>query len=129
MDDLLEVDLPADTPSLRVARLVLWEAATRAGLDCDAADDLCLAVDEVCFASFARVRPGDRLQMRIHTEHGVHVEGHLRTAPPDQRHQPTELGTLARTLLAVTVDQFELEERADGVHFTMTKCAPVLELR
>src|SRR5262245_41626207 len=61
VDELLEVDLPADTPSLRVARLVVWEAATRAGFDCDGADDLCLALDEVCFAIYVRVGPGDRL--------------------------------------------------------------------
>ena len=126
MDDLLEVDLPADTPSLRVARLVLWEAATRAGLDCDAADDLCLALDEVCFATFVRVRSHDRLSLRISTSEGVQVDGHVGTAAP---HQPIDLGTLAQALLAVAVDGFELDERADGVHFTMTKQSPVLEPR
>jgi hypothetical protein len=43
--------------------------------------------------------------------------------------RPIQLGTLARTLLAVAVDDFELDERADGVHFTMTKRSPILELR
>src|SRR5262245_36785264 len=73
--DLLEVDLPADAPSLRVARLVAWEAATRAGLSCDAADDLCLALDEVCFAAFVRVQTGDRLVLRIETSDRVSIEG------------------------------------------------------
>jgi hypothetical protein len=126
VDDLLEVDLPADTPSLRVARLVLWEAATRAGLDCDTADDLCLALDEVCFAVFARVPSADRLSLRIQATDGVSVEGHVRGDASDRS---IELGNLAQTLLAVTVDEFELHERRDGVHFTMTKHAPVMELR
>ena len=126
VDDLLEVDLPADAPSLRVARLVLWEAATRAGFHCDAADDLCLALDEVCFAAFVRARAGDRLALRIHTDDGVLVEGHVRARPSDR---PLQFGNLARTLLAVTVDDFEVDERGDGLHFTMAKHSPVLELR
>jgi len=126
VDDLLEVDLPADTPSLRVARLVLWEAATRAGLDCDATDDLCLAFDEVCFAIFVQVTKGDRLLLTIRTTRGVHLEGRVRT---EEWARPIELGTLAQTLVALAVDDYTLALRADGVHFTMTKAAPVLELR
>jgi len=124
VDDLLEVDLPADTPSLRVARLVVWEAATRAGLDCDAADDLCLALDEVCFASFVRVQGNGRLVLRISTTEGVLIEGHVRTSTPPG---PVDLSTIAQALLAVSVDGFGLDERVDGLHFTMTKHAPVLE--
>ena len=126
MDDLLEVDLPADSPNLRVARLTLWEAAARAGMDCDAADDLCLALEEVCFAIFARVEEGDRLSLRIRTSSAVHVEGHVRTAS-DGAH--VALGPLAQTLLALAVDHFELDERPSGVHFEMTKHSPVLEMR
>ena len=126
MDDLLEVDLPADAPSLRIARLVVWEAATRAGFDCDAAGDLCLALDEVCFAAFVRVQPGDRLTLRIQTNDGVSVEGHVGAPASDHL---IEFGALAQTLLAVAVDDFALDERADGVHFAMTKRSPVLELR
>jgi hypothetical protein len=126
VDDLLEVDLPADTPSLRIARLILWEAAARAGFDCDGADDLCLALDEVCFAIFARVDADDRLSLRIRASRGVQVEGHVRTAPKGGR---VVLGALAQTLLALAVDDFELDERVDGVHFGMTKHSPVLELR
>jgi hypothetical protein len=126
VDDLLEVDLPADTPSLRVARLMLWEAAARAGLDCDSADDLCLAFDEVCFAIFVRVGADDRLALRIHGSSGVHVDGHVRTESCPAR---VELSALARTLVALAVEDFELDERADGVHFTMTKRSPVLEMR
>jgi hypothetical protein len=124
VDDLLEVELPADAPSLRVARLVLWEAATRAGLDCDAADDLCLALDEVCFAIYARVGAGDRLSLRIRTSDSVQIDGHLRTSAPGRR---IELGALAQTLVAVSVDQFEFDEQPKDVHFTMVKHAPVLE--
>ena len=124
MDDLLEVELPADAPSLRVARLVLWEAATRAGLDCDAADDLCLAVDEVCFAIYARVGSGDRLSLAIRASDGVQVDGYVRTSEPGRR---IELGALAQTLVAVSVDQFEFDEQSNDVRFTMTKHAPVLE--
>jgi hypothetical protein len=126
VDDLLEVDLPADAQSLRVARLILWEAAARAGLDCDGADDLCLALDELCFSIFARVHYGDRLSLQIRASRGVHVEGHVRTSPDGGR---IELGALAHTVVALAVDDFELDERADGVHFSMIKQAPVLELR
>jgi hypothetical protein len=126
VDDLLEVDLPADTPSLRVARLVLWEAATRGGLDCDAADDLSLALDEVCFATFVRVRPGDRLSLRIQAVDGVRVQGHVSA---EWRGPSIEFSSMAQTLLSVALDDFVLEERVDGVHFEMTKRLPVLELR
>ena len=124
VDDLLEVDLPADAPSLRIARLVVWEAATRAGFDCDLADDLCLALDEVCFATFAQGDEGDRLSLRILTATGVHIEGHVRTAG-----RSVVLGSLSETLVALAVDHFDLAERPDGVHFTLIKRAPVLELR
>ena len=126
MDDLLEVDLPADTPSLRVARLIVWEAAARGGLDCDSADDLCLALDEVCFAIFARTDDGKRLSLRIRAERGVHIEGRVGTAEPGDR---VMIGNLGQTLVALAVDRFEIEERADGVSFVMSKDAPVLELR
>jgi hypothetical protein len=124
VDDLLEVELPADASSLRVARLVLWEAATRAGLDCDAADDLCLALDEVCYAIYDRVRAGDRLSLVIRTSDGVQVDGHIRTSAPERR---IELGALAQTLVAVSVDEFEFDEQPNDVRFVMTKHAPVLE--
>jgi hypothetical protein len=126
VDDLLEVDLPADPASLRVARLILWEAAARAGLDCDGADDLCLALDEVCFAIFDRVDDRDRLSLRIRASRSVHVEGHVRTASGRVH---VVLGALAQTLVALAVDDFELEGRTNGVHFEMTKHSPVLELR
>ena len=126
MDDLLEVDLPADTPSLRVARLILWEAAARAGLDCDGADDLCLALEEVCYAIFDPVDGGDRLSLRVRASRSVEVEGHVRSAAPREQ---IVLGSLAQTLVALAVDHFELDERPDGVHFVMSKRAPVLELR
>jgi hypothetical protein len=126
VDDLLEVDLPADAQSLRVARLVVWEAATRAGLDCDGADDLCLALDEVCFAIFVRVVPGDRLSLQAGTADGVHLAGRARLASGGHG---IVLGDFAQALLAVAVDHFELDERADGVDFTMIKHSPVLELR
>jgi hypothetical protein len=125
VNHLLEVDLPADTPSLRVARLTLWEAATRAGFDCDGADDLCLALDEVCFAIFA---PGDggRLSLRIRASESVEVDGHVRTAA---HHGHVALSALAQTLVALAVDHFELDERPDGIHFSMTKHSPILEYR
>jgi hypothetical protein len=126
VDDLLEVDLPADSSSLRVARLILWEAAARAGLDCDGADDLCLALDEVCFAVFNGVDEGDRLSLRIRASSSIHVEGTVRTASGGA---PVVLGALAQTLVALAVDDFELDQRANGVHFEMTKHSPVLELR
>jgi hypothetical protein len=126
VDDLLEVDLPADAQSLRVARLIVWEAAARAGFDCDSADDLCLALDELCFAIFARTEIGDRLSLQVRSSRSVHVEGQVRRSSDDGR---VELGALGQTLVALAVDDFEFHERADGVHFSMTKHAPVLELR
>ena len=111
---------------MRVARLIIWEAAARAGLDCDSADDLCLALDEVCFAIFARIGDEDRLSLRIGTEGGVRVEGRVRTTAGGEG---VMFGNLGQTLVALAVDQFEIDEYPDGVSFTMTKDAPILELR
>ncbi len=53
MDDLLEIEVAADAASLRMVRLVALDAAERAGLDCDASDDLRLGVEELCLAAVA----------------------------------------------------------------------------
>jgi hypothetical protein len=46
----LRLEVPCGAAHVRVVRLVAVDAAERAGFDCDAVDDLRIAVDELCHA-------------------------------------------------------------------------------
>ena len=46
----LRLVVPNDPAHVRAIRLLAVDAATRAGFDCDRADDLRIAVDELCHA-------------------------------------------------------------------------------
>lgn len=121
MHDRLALDLPADIRSLRSARLATLDAASRAGLDCDDANDLCLALDELCFVAFARGGADDRIRLEITVDHGVEVQGWTASSP-----HAFNLSAFADLLVDLVIDEHAIECTRDGVHFTFKKNSPVV---
>lgn len=119
--DRLALDLPADVRSLRSARLATLDAASRAGLDCDAANDLCLALDELCFAAFARGGTHDRIQLDIAVDGGVEIQGLILSAG-----RRFDLSDFADLLLDLAVDAHSMESTPVGLHFMLGKAGPVV---
>ena len=121
MHDRLALDLPADVRSLRSARLATLDAASRAGLDCDAANDLCLALDEVCIAAFAHVGTDDRIQLDIAVNGGVEIQGWIMDSG-----RPIDLSQFAGLLVELAVDGHSVESTPLGLHFMLEKHGPVV---
>lgn len=114
----LVLDIPADARSLRSARLAVLDAAAQATMDCDTADDLCLALNEICFAAVAHAHQGDRLLVEITVDDGVTVEGWVRS---NVRPITTDLDAFGGLLLDLAVDEYAIEPAAGGVHFLLRK--------
>lgn len=128
MDDLLELEVPADPANLRIVRLVALDAAERAGLDCDAADDLRIGVEELCLAALSTAIPGAvagtlALRFRL-VDESVVVHGIARLG-----RDRTEIGVsrVAAAILASVADGFELADTDGLVRFSLRKVKIVLE--
>lgn len=122
MDQLLQIEVPADIVNLRLIRLVTLDAAERAGLDCDSADDLRIGVEELCVAVLSAATgadSGDNLSLRFRVSAGfVVVHGIARLGP-----EAVELGLsrVASSILAVVADHFEIIDGGSVVRFGLAK--------
>ncbi len=129
MEDLLEIEVAADAASLRMVRLVSLDAAERAGLDCDAADDLRIGVEELCLAAVAAAPvagdPG-RLALGFRVSTGsVIVHGVARLGADGVE---VGLGRVGLSILAVVADQHELVDIDGLVRFALVKHKLALEV-
>jgi Histidine kinase-like ATPase domain len=126
MDDLLEIEVAADAASLRMVRLVALDAAERAGLDCDASDDLRLGVEELCFAAVAAA-PTDagRLGLRFRVSAGAVIVHGVARLGSDR--VEVGLSRVGMAILAVVVDQYELVDVDGVVRFALVKHKVALE--
>ncbi len=108
----MRLSLPAQADYVAIARGVLLIAAGRAGITIDAADDLTLAVDEMC-AALLGAGGRDQLEVVVETD-GAAVRVAV-AAPVDGEWPPEdwEDGTPALILEAL-VDEVEFR-RDDGV--------------
>lgn len=128
VEDLLEIEVSAEVVSLRMVRVVTLDAAERAGLDCDSADDLRIGVEELCLATLAAAPvdadPG-QLSLRFRVSDGsVIVHGIARLG--DDRVE-VGLSRVASSILAVVTDQFEIVDTDAVVHFALVKRKVALE--
>jgi hypothetical protein len=119
MPQRLELDIPADTRMLRAARLATLDAATRAGLACDESEDLCLALDELCFALINATSPGDRIHLEIQVLDGVRIDGWA----PAATYPGFALSDFGALLVDLAVDDHLLEIDHDALHFVLTQKA------
>ena len=116
------VAVPADVANLRLIRLVTLDAAERAGLDCDSADDLRIGVEELCVAVLSAAANTDaenHLSLRYRVSAGfVVVHGIARLGP-----DAVELGLsrVASSILSVVADHFEMIDGGSVVRFGLAK--------
>jgi hypothetical protein len=128
VDQLLEVEVPAQVESLRIVRLVTLDAAERARMDCDWADDLRIGVEELCLGVLPLVpRAEGTLWLRFWVDEGsVVVHGVVRGA----RHHPgagSELGSTALAILAAVADDFEITTSDTCERFVLVKRSVAIE--
>ena len=120
--DALEIDVPLDLRSLRAVRLAALDAASRAGLDVPAANELKAGMDELCVAvvEAASAASGTgRLVVRLRFRDGeVSARGVARL---DHDHPTVVLGPLARSILAASVDDFTIADEDALVCFEVWK--------
>ena len=115
----LRIDIPGDPAHVRVARLVAADAAGRAGFDCDAADDLRIAVDEMCH-TVINSATGD-LTVRFDIRDGqVDV---LVSAPRRGSIRPFAVNELSELILTAVTDDFELVESPSELRILVSKRA------
>ena len=113
----LRIDIPGDPAHVRVARLVAVDAAGRAGFDCDAADDLRIAVDEMCHTLMASVAGDLTLRFDIRPG-GVDV---IVSARPRGSVRPFALHELSEMILTAVADSFELVETPSELRVLLSK--------
>jgi hypothetical protein len=111
----LRVEVPGDRDHVRVVRLVAADAADRAGFDCDRADDVRIAVDELCHAVMASTDAPMTVRFVI-APGRIDVHGHATRGETRRRFALCELSE--RILRAVS-DSFELREEPSGLRFTL----------
>jgi hypothetical protein len=110
-DDLMAVTLtfPADTSSIRLARLVASGFASQLGATVADLDDLRTVVDELCSMLVAQSELGDEITVRLDSD-GAVVHATAR-APSRHEWQPDEL---SEGIVRVLADDYRAERR-DGV--------------
>jgi hypothetical protein len=121
----LRIEIPGDPAHVRAVRLVAVDAAVRAGFDCDDADDLRIAVDEMCHTLLAG--SSGPLSVRFDVAPGrVDVEV---TAPQSESSPPFRLNWLSERIVRAVSDRFELLEGPSDLRFSLRKCATSGEVR
>jgi hypothetical protein len=122
VDQLLEVEIPARIECLRIVRLVALDAAERARMSCDWADDLRIGVEELCIGAIP-LTPGleGTLWLRFWVDEGsVVVHGVVRCAGRPHGGE-IALGTTALAILAAVSDDFEMTNSETCLRFVMVK--------
>jgi hypothetical protein len=115
---IVRLVLPAGDGHVRTARLVAADAATRAGLDCDEADDLRIAVDEICHALLRRGGEPLSLAFAGDAEHGVRVDAWVDDAPPAVA---DDLTVFTIAVLGWVADSFDVVDGAGRFGFVVSK--------
>lgn len=118
--DVVQLCFPADAQHVRLARLVASGLAMSAGFDVEEVADVRIAVDELCATLLETTEHGVELTFRV-TPGSVEVEGHT-TGPAPSPPDPLRMD-LARQILEVVTDVYELDLVGDRAVFRLTKRA------
>jgi len=111
----VELRIPPRAEHLRLARFVAADAASRAGFDLDAVDDLRLAVSEMCSLL---VGSGAPIHLSVTSAAGgVVVEGWGTPGPE----LDGDTGDLAQILAKAVVDEYEFVVDGTRARFRMAK--------
>lgn len=110
--------IPAQSRYLRLARLTAAGFAGDLDYGTDAIEDLRIAVDELCAAVIEDCEPGAELTVRYRDVDGVLlVDG----VCDDTASSPPELHAVARELLAMLADEYEVGANERGRTFRLVK--------
>lgn len=110
--------IPAESRYLRLARLTAAGLAGDLGYGTDAIEDLRIAVDELCAAVIEGCAPGAELTVRYRDVDGVLlVDG----VCDDAESSPPELHAVARELLAMLADEYDVGGGDHGRTFRLVK--------
>ena len=115
----LRIEIPGNPAHVRVARLVATDAAGRAGFDCDDADDLRIAVDEMCHTLMTSATGDLTLRFDIKPGHVDVVIG----ARPRGSVRPFALHELSEMILTAVADSYELVETPGELRILVSKHA------
>jgi serine/threonine-protein kinase RsbW len=119
-EERVELRVPAVSRYLRLARLTVAGFAGDLGFDMQAIEDLRVAVDELCAAAIEGVGPEDQLELHYsHPDGGVRVDGRVIGAGLE----PPELHVVARELLGIVADGYDLHAVDGGRAFWILKGA------
>lgn len=115
----VELRLPPAAEHLRLARFAAADAASRAGLDLDAVDDVRLAVSELCSLLMGS---GASITLLVSGgPRGVVIEGRGVPGPELDR----ETGELALVLVEAVVDEYEFTVDGSRARFRVAKLRQV----
>jgi serine/threonine-protein kinase RsbW len=100
----VRVTIPAQARFLRIARLTAAGVAGDAGFDLREIEDLRVAIDEMCAVVIEDAPEGVELSLTYQSR-----DGHLEIAGScTQSGPPPDVHPIARELLALTADEFEV---------------------
>jgi hypothetical protein len=111
----LRLQVPPTVEHLRTVRLVAADAANRAGFDCDQADDLRIAIDEVCHAVLKSTEAP--ITVGFSAEPGlVRIQGAARR---EGALRPLHLPRISQLIVDAVADDVEIVDGSAGIRFTL----------
>jgi serine/threonine-protein kinase RsbW len=113
----IKVVIPAEPRFLRIVRLTVAGLAGEVGFGLRDIEDLRVAIDEMCAVVIEDADPGLELALRCRVDGDrLEIEGFCQQlgAPPD-------IHPVARELLAMTADEFDVSGDGDGRTFRLVK--------
>ena len=113
----IRVTIPAQSRYLRIARLTAAGVASDLGFDLRDLEDLRVAVDEMCAVVIESADPGVELDLVYRSDGDTLViEGRCA-----QDGTAAEIHPIARELLALTADEFNVEANGSERRFRLVK--------
>lgn len=118
-DPVVRLTIPATSRYLRLARLTAAGIATDLGFDLEMIEDLRIAVDEACALLISNDGDGSAELALAYRAEGdtLVIEGRS----PHGGSDPVEIHPVARELLALTADEYDVQAEPDGRSFRLLK--------
>jgi serine/threonine-protein kinase RsbW len=113
----VRVTIPATARFLRIARLTAAGVAGDAGFDLREIEDLRVAIDEMCAVVIEDAPEGVELALTYQSSDGhLEIEGRCAQSGP-----PPDIHPIARELLAMTADEFDVGSDGNVRTFRLVK--------
>jgi serine/threonine-protein kinase RsbW len=113
----IKVVIPAQPRFLRIARLTVAGLAGEVGFGLRDIEDLRVAIDEMCAVVIEDADPGLELALVYRVDGTrIEIEGSC-----GQKGAPPDIHPVARELLAMTADEFQLDGDDGGRTFRLVK--------